>query len=281
MDADLGQERGQADNQVLLAVDDRPLAEDVLVGVHIGIDKPAALLLVLRRNRLPAERLQHFEEAVRLDNPHRHRQFIAPHAETLLEQSPRGPLGIPRGAELDRGRRGAHRPDHRDRRPSRGNLLVLVPDRSVQSRGIVGQEDRRQPEIAKDRFQIAKIGRRDDPGQDVDGLVLWATFGHLVDQRAHRGMKALGVRPGITRRGNVDDLGQVRLLLANLAEEKGHVIADRFGQAGRRDAHQLRRILPDDVLQPEAEIVLASEDRRNSPKFDEAMSSGSLKWLIM
>ena len=50
-DADFGQQRRQADDQVLLAVDDRPLAEDVLVGVDVGVDQPAALVFVAAPER--------------------------------------------------------------------------------------------------------------------------------------------------------------------------------------------------------------------------------------
>ncbi len=51
LDADLGQQRGQAHDQVLFPVDHRSLPKDVLVGVDVGIDQPASLLPVFGRRR--------------------------------------------------------------------------------------------------------------------------------------------------------------------------------------------------------------------------------------
>ena len=44
IDADLHEERGHGNDEILFAVNHGPLAEDVLVGVDIGIDQPSAFL---------------------------------------------------------------------------------------------------------------------------------------------------------------------------------------------------------------------------------------------
>ena len=49
-DADFRQQRGDAHDQVLLAVDHGPLAEHVLVRIDVAVDQPPALFLRERRD---------------------------------------------------------------------------------------------------------------------------------------------------------------------------------------------------------------------------------------
>lgn len=64
-------------------------------------------------------------------------------------------------------------------------------------------------------------------------------------------------------------------------DDHPHVVADGLGQAGGGHPDQLRGILSGDVLQPELEVGGAAVDRVLFPSDEEAISIGSLKWLMM
>ncbi len=99
-------------------------------------------------------------------------------------------------------------------------------------------------------------------------------------------MIALGVRAGVAGRRDVDDKRPIFAVVSGcggyLAQEHPHVVADRLCQAGRGHADQLRLVLASYVLQGRAAGFRGRHEMADvSPKLDEAMSIGSLKWLIM
>ena len=131
--ADLGQQRGQADHQVLLAVDHGPFAEHVLVGVDVGVDQPAALGRSARRAwRRPLSSLEDLEEASVCDDAHRQAEADGRARRTVL------PGIVPaRGSRVARAepnsmvaRAAAHPADRVQRRAARRNQLVLGPGRA-------------------------------------------------------------------------------------------------------------------------------------------------------
>ena len=88
-------------HQVLLAVYHSPFAEDVLVGIDIGIDQPPAFVIVCGRSGPAGDRFQDIEEIIGLDDADRHGQRVQRNAEVLSEQCAGRLLGIPGRTELD------------------------------------------------------------------------------------------------------------------------------------------------------------------------------------
>ena len=94
---DLGQEGGQADDQVLLAVDHRLLAREVLVAVHHGVQQAAPLVGVARRGflgRLLTRSSKASNMASLWRRPMGRPRLCSAHAAALLQVAARLP-GIP------------------------------------------------------------------------------------------------------------------------------------------------------------------------------------------
>ncbi len=105
------------------------------------------------------------------------------------------------------------------------------------------------------------------PGRRLTTFSRGPATANVSNDRPDRGEKALGVRAGVAGRADVHDFGPgARGRLANFPQVIGHVLADRFRQAGRGDADHLGAVLADDVFQALPQVLAAPEDRRRLGK---------------
>jgi hypothetical protein len=115
----------------------------------------------------------------------------------MLQETSRGLLGKQGAPELNAGPGPAHAPDGRQGRTPGGNLIVILPGRTVQGLGDVRQDDPRQAKIRQDFLEIPDIRGGDEPRQQVHRAGWLSSLGQLLHHRLNRGMKALHVGAAI------------------------------------------------------------------------------------
>ena len=133
MDSDFIEKGGQTDDQVRVAINRRPFAEEVFVAVHHGVDQPAALGVKWLREPLAADAFEFAKEAVSLAQADRQAQPDPRDIELLLQPACRR-LGLrsQRSAKLEGGSRARHLGDGFQRGAARLNTLVFAPGLAVE-----------------------------------------------------------------------------------------------------------------------------------------------------
>ena len=95
-------------------------------------------------------------------------------------------------------------------------------------------------------------------------------------------MKTFDVRAGVTGGRNVDQLGQWSAGLGDdLPKIEAHVLANRLGKHVPAMPINLGEYWRMTLANPSRRFATPPKMAVASLKFDDAMSNGSLKWLIM
>ena len=114
------------------------------------------------------------------------------------------------------------------------------------------------PKSAATLLRYRRSAGGNHSGQDVDELACRAALGQSLDDRANGRQIALTMRPRVTRGGNGNACeATVAKFLSEIVEVQIHIVANGFGQTGRRDADELGIVLANHIGQRFAQIVFA------------------------
>ena len=83
------------------------------------------------------------------------------------------------------------------------------------------------------------------------------TFGQLLHQRPHGGMKTIHVSAAITGRGHAHH--KEVAFLAEFAQQQPYILANGLRQTGGRDSDQFRVVLARHVVQAMVQVVASAE----------------------
>ena len=146
-DADLGEQRGEPNHEILLAVHDRPFFKNVFVAIDPAVDEPAALGHQFGRQRLTGIARQQFSEAVGLPQTDGQTDTIGRHSVALREKSRRRFFRTgEHAAEFHSGARPPKGADCLNRRAAGGKFFIVGPGRTVEGFAIIGQHGERESE---------------------------------------------------------------------------------------------------------------------------------------
>jgi hypothetical protein len=145
----------------------------------------------------------------------------------------------------------------------RRDQRVVVLGRTIKGIGNIREDRRGKRKVVADPAEVADVRRRDEAGEQIDGLIRRAFFGKRHHCRPHGGMKALHVGAGVAWRRDLDQPGRVGTakFLAILGKEHRQVVADGLGKAGGGHADQLRPIFGGDVFQTLFKVGAAAINR--------------------